>query len=158
MAGQPASVAVEKMRDSERRTESTRQRGLSTRQRGQYLKRESRETFGRNVGTLDEESWRTSSTRLGKVQKVLEDLLDGEDSLQAHCRCDRREGKDETRLPRQHVVHDAATWSWTNIQDVGCSAGLWPRPQAETSPQRHGQKNTAESRLQNKNVAITRLC
>ena len=51
-----------KMRDSERRTESTRQRGLSTRQRGGVTKRDSRETFGRNVGTLDEESWRTSST------------------------------------------------------------------------------------------------
>ena len=97
MAGQPASVAVEKMRDSERRTESTRQRGLSTRQRGGVTK----ERLPRDV--------REKRRDVGQVQKVLEDLLDGEDSLQAHCRCDRREGKDETRLPRQHVVHDAAT-------------------------------------------------
>ena len=126
------------MRDSERRTESTRQRGLSTRQRGGVTEerlprdvREKRRDVGRRklANFFDTTGQSTEGTRGSSGRR-----------RQPHCRCDRREGKDETRLPRQHVVHDAATWSWRNIQDVGCSAGLWSRPQAETSPQRHGQK------------------
>ena len=150
------SVAVEKMRDSERRTESTRQRGLSTRQRGGVTKerlprdvREKRRDVGRrklaNFFDTPGQSYRRYS-RIFWTEKTAYKLT---------------VGVTDVKVMTRHVCRDS-TWYMTPQRKKHPRRWMFSWASAATASRNVAAttwtKITAASRMQNKNVAITRLC